>query len=188
MSKFLYDIIISCGGEEEGNVLKSVYLFFFIIVAGVIGLIYFELRNDDGVNPPLTEAKYVIGGITDTIDKPEAEKIPPNGRWHIIKELKETIAIDVLCHPSSSQIVDQNIVREFVDSFINSKYVEVMEYPKGEPDVKLYFRKKNGFIMAGKLYISEGVVNSPEGPVIKVDSRAVNKLMGSTVCKSLDGY
>lgn len=165
---------------------QLIYFFFFIIVAGVIGLIFFELRNDDGLNPPI-EVKYVIGGINDTIDKLEAEKIPPNERWHVIKELKETIAIDVLCHSSSSQIVDQNTVWEFVDSLINSKYVEVMEYPKGEADVKLYFRKKGGFIMAGKLYTSEGVISSPEGPVIKVDSSAVKKLMGNTTeCKSLN--
>jgi hypothetical protein len=158
---------------------KLVVLLFFVVVAGAIWLLFFEQRK---VDPPLIEAKYVIGGLNETIDKLEAEKIPPNERWHEIKDLKETNAIDVICYPSYSRIVDQNIVREIADLIQDSKYVEVTEYPNREPDVKLYFRKTDGFILAGRFYVTEGIIVSPEGPLIKIDSMAVKKLMENTDC------
>jgi hypothetical protein len=36
--------------------------------------------------------------------------------------------------------------------------------------------------MAGKFYVKEGVILSPEGPQIKVDQMAVQKLMESVNC------
>jgi hypothetical protein len=161
---------------------KLTFLMLFVILVGVMWSIFLVQRDSNMVTPPLIEEKFIIGRLDDTIDKQEAEKIPPNERWHEIKDLKETIAIDMLCDPSFGQIVDPNTVQEIVDLFQDSKYVEVTEYPKREPDVKLYFRKKDGYIMAGRLYISEGVINSPEGPVIKIDSMAVNILMENTDC------
>jgi len=165
-------------------VRKITFLTLFFVLVAVSLAIFLIQRDNEAVTQPSIEQRYIIGKLEETIDKQEADKNPPQERWHELKDLKKTIAIDLICHPLSSQIVDRDTIQKVVDLFQESNYVEVTEYPKREPDVKLYFRKQGGFIMAGRFYIKEGVINSPEGPVIKIDSMAVKLLMDNIDCNA----
>jgi hypothetical protein len=69
---------------------KLTFLMLFVIPVGVMWSIFLVQRDSNMVTPPLIEEKFIIGRLDDTIDKQEAEKIPPNERWHEIKDLKET--------------------------------------------------------------------------------------------------
>lgn len=160
-------------------------MLYFVFAVGMIGALALVLHKEEPPFQPnpmtTTDIKYKIDR-NEYIDKSEAERIPPDQRWSSIKELSETTSIDVINHPSSYAITDPDLVKEIVDSLQNSKYVERTEYPKSEPDVKLYFRKKDGFIMAGRLYVTEGVIVSPEGPIIKITAETVQRIMGKAEC------
>ncbi|MEH7393597.1 hypothetical protein, partial [Bacillus sp. JJ1474] len=130
----------------------------------------------------INETRYLVGRHS-LIDKTEAEEIPPYERWNSIKDLKYTTSITVLCHPSSYEIDNQNLIKEIVDSFQKSKYLEQSEFPSHEPDLKLYFKKREDFIMAGRFYLKEAVIISPEGPIIKIDLETLQKIMEQADCK-----
>lgn len=154
-----------------------VVLFILAGLAAIVTYLFTE-ENERGLT---REVSYLIGR-NETIGGEEAEAKPPIERWKVIKDLNETTSIDVICYPSQYNIVDPEILRVMVSAMQESEYVGASEYPKSEPDVKVYFRKKDGFVMAGRLYVGEGILSSPEGPLIKVDESAFKRLMENTNC------
>jgi hypothetical protein len=164
-----------------------VFFVSFLLIVGMVLLLSSEqpakkITSPQSNQTDLSETRYMVGENS-SIDKLEAEEMPPNERWHYIKDLKNTTSIIVLCHPSSYEIDDRNLVQEIVESFQKSKYLEISEYPSHEPDVKLYFKIRDDFIMAGRFYLKEGVIISPEGPIIKIDLETVQKIMIHADCK-----
>lgn len=154
------------------------------LAAVVAGWMAWEHRQDSAPsNPNNGEIMYVIDEKT-PIDKREAEQIPPVERWHELKELQEMTSIEVICHPSSFSITDIDLLQEIADSLQSSKYVAKTDYPKDEPNVKLYFKKKDGFIMAGRFHIKEGVIVSPEGPIIKISEETAEKIIEQSGCSN----
>ncbi|MBS4200004.1 hypothetical protein KHA93_10090 [Bacillus sp. FJAT-49732] len=165
---------------------KMVFFLSFILI--VVTVLLLSSKQPKQVSSPqsnqtdLKETRYIVEKNS-TIDHLEAEEMPPNERWHYIKDLRNATSIIVLCHPASYEIDKPNLVEEITDSFQKSKYIEKSEYPSHEPDVKLYFKKRDDFIMAGRFYLQEGVIISPEGPIIKIDLETVQKIMKHADCK-----
>ncbi|MCJ8009595.1 hypothetical protein ACFFF5_13380 [Lederbergia wuyishanensis] len=165
---------------------KMIFLLSFLLI--VVMVLFLPSNQPKQVSTPpsnqtdLMETMYIVEKNS-TIDYLEAEEMPPNERWHYIKDLKNATSIIVLCHPLSFEIDNQELVEEIADSFQKSKYVEKSEYPSNEADVKLYFKKRDDFIMAGRFYLQQGVIISPEGPIIKIDLETVKKIMENADCK-----
>jgi hypothetical protein len=158
---------------------KPAFLVLFIL-AGLLTVVVY-LFTAENKQDSIRETSYLID-LNETIGGEEAEAKPPIERWKVIKDLNETTSIDVICHPSGSNIVDPEILRVMVGAMQDSEYVAASEYPASEPDVKVYFRKKDGFVMAGRLHVGEGILSSPEGPLIKVDVLAVKRLLENAGC------
>lgn len=165
--------------EERGlAVRRSVWLTLLILVGlvGVMAIVKLNLASSD-------EAVYMVN-VSEPMDKKEAKKNPPIERWPVLKQLDNTTSIELICYPSYHTIEDPDIVQQVADKMQDSKYVEAADFPNYEPDVKVYFKKKDGFVLVGRLHTREGVLNSPEGPVIKLDRSVVTKLIENTECDS----
>ncbi|MBS4196069.1 hypothetical protein [Lederbergia citri] len=165
---------------------KMVFFLSFFLIVGLVWLLSSNqpkmVTSPQSNQSEVKEIRYLVDDKS-SIDKLEAEEIPPNERWHYIKDLKNTTSIIVLCYPFSYEIDNRNLLEEIADSFQKSMYLEVSEYPSHEPDVKLYFKNRADFIMAGKFYLNEGVIISPEGPIVKIDLETVQKIMKHADCK-----
>ncbi|KIL34758.1 hypothetical protein SD71_17050 [Cohnella kolymensis] len=157
---------------------KPVLSAFILAGLAAVAIYLYTTEMRQGVN---RDANYVVAQ-NETINSEEAEAEPPIERWKVLKELDNTTSIDVICYPSQYNIVDPEIVRVIANAVQASEYVESASYPNDEPDVKLYFRKKDGFVMAGRLYVNEGILSSPEGPLIMIEQSAVKKIMRNTDC------
>lgn len=134
-------------------------------------------------NRSKSQPRYLLDSET-VIDQAEAIRTPPVDQWPVLKELSNTAAIDVLCHPKSTQIRDPQIVAEAVRLLQGASYIEAAGAPRGQLGIKVYFKRPDdSFIMAARLFLKESRLESPEGPWIKADPRVVELFLADGVCR-----
>lgn len=159
-------------GEERGASAMKTRMVIGLVLALAVA----------GCGP---DTMYMVGN-QESVTRAEAEARPPLERWSVLKELSRTATIEVSCHPDGTHLSDDAAIVEVVSLLQAARYIRVGDFPVKGPQLKVYFRRTDGsFIMAARVYPAEGVLVSPEGPMIQADARVVERLLEDGTCQAM---
>lgn len=167
-----------------GKAVKAVaWLIALAILTGLAGCKSANKTIEPDDKP--TREDLYDAGDGNFLDQAQAEATPPIMRWAALRELSNTASIDVICYPKSTKIQDDEAVSAVVNQLMATSYVSAGFRSAAGPDLKIYFRRPdNTFIMAARVHLNEGILESPEGPLIKAHSSVMDILLADGTCRT----